>query len=89
MRDRLADAAGLIGAEPQRARLEFERLGVGFVLHPVREGGPRPFLRSEGHGRFEALALPQYADLPTSAAALPQSIGSRTFVVELPPGWMT
>jgi hypothetical protein len=74
--------------------MEFQRLGVDFVLHPVHDEGTAAFLRAVGSGNFEHLAFSQYAAFPTTSASHRQSAGSRTFVIDLPCnpivglGWM-
>jgi DNA invertase Pin-like site-specific DNA recombinase len=68
VRQQLEDVAGLFSEVPDRARAEFLRLNVGFVVHPVYDEGPTPFLRAVGSGDFEHLAFSQYG-LPTTAAS--------------------
>lgn len=64
VRQQLEDAAGLLGGAPERAKTEFQRLGIKFTLHPVTEPGARPFLRAEGTGQLEDLAFREYTNLP-------------------------
>ena len=45
VRQQLEDAAGLLREGPERAKTEFQRLGIRFTVHPVHDEGPRPFLR--------------------------------------------
>lgn len=78
VKQQLADAAGVVAEVPERAKLEFQRLGIGFVLHPVYDEGPA-FLRAVGSGEFEHLV--RNAHFPTSAASSRREIGSRKFVV--------
>jgi site-specific DNA recombinase len=67
VREQLSDAAALLGESPERAKMEFQRLGIRFVVHPVYDEGRRPFLRAEGHGNFAHLAFSKYASrVPTS-----------------------
>ena len=66
VRAQLADAAGLLSDTPERAKAEFQRLSIKFTVSPVHEEGARPFLRAEGSGDFEHLALSQYVALTTS-----------------------
>ena len=67
VRQQLADAAGLISAEaPERAKMEFRRLGIQFTIRPVYDEGPRPFLRAEGSGQFEHLAFSAFTLLPAT-----------------------
>jgi hypothetical protein len=80
----LADAAGLFAEVPERAKTEFQRLDIEFVLHPVRDKGQPPFLRAVGSGDFEHLAFSQYAAFPTTGSSHQRSTGSRKFVVDLP-----
>jgi hypothetical protein len=68
VRQQLADVADLIGDVPERAKAEFRRLNVGFVLHPVHNEGTAPFLRAVGSGDFEHLAG-HHAALPTAVSS--------------------
>ena len=63
VRQQLDDAAALLGESQERAKQEFQRLGIRFVVHPVYDEGPRPFLRAEGSGNFAHLAFSQYRPL--------------------------
>jgi hypothetical protein len=66
VRQQLEDAAGLIAETPERAKQEFQRLGIRFVIRPVYDEGPRPFLRAEGSGQFEHLAFSAFTPLPAT-----------------------
>jgi hypothetical protein len=72
VRQQLEDVAGLLQDAPERARNEFERLGLRFTLHPVLDGpeGVKPFLRAVGEGEFHHLSGEAF---PTTGASLPQS----------------
>jgi len=70
VKQQLADVAGLLGETPERAKMEFQRLAVGFMLYPVRDEGA-PFLRAVGSGDFEQLAFSQYLPFPTTGASNP------------------
>jgi DNA invertase Pin-like site-specific DNA recombinase len=74
VRQQLEDVAGLVGEVPERARAEFLRLNIRFVLQPVYEGNAAPFLRAVGSGDFEHLAFSQYAAFPTTVASNLRSI---------------
>ena len=69
----LRDAAGLLSEIPDRAKAEFQRLGIRFELHPVYGEQDRPFLRAVGSGMFEDLAFSQYSALPTTGSSPRQS----------------
>lgn len=84
VRQQLDDVASLLGDVPERAKQEFQRLGIQFTLQPVYEEGPRPFLRAEGSGEFEELAFSQYAPLSGTDTTRPRRAGSRSFIVDLP-----
>ena len=60
VRRHLEDVAGLLSESPQRAKAEFQRLGIKFFLHPVTDEGERAFLRAVGEGNFEHLAFSEY-----------------------------
>ena len=82
IRARVADEALPAGLQ---AKAEFQRLGIRFTITPTPHAdGRRMFLRAEGSGNFEHLAFDHYASLSTVDALSRQSIGSRTFVVDLP-----
>jgi len=84
VKQQLRDAAAIVAEVPERARLEFQRLGIRFALHPVREDGEKPFLRAVGIGDFEALAFGSAPVFTISDRSHRQSAGSRTFIVDLP-----
>ena len=65
----LSDAASLLREGPERAKAEFQRLGLTYTIMPVYEGPRRIFLRAEGSGEFERLAFGQYAELSTADAS--------------------
>jgi site-specific DNA recombinase len=67
----LSDAADLLREGPERAKAEFQRLGLKYTITPVYEGSRRIFLRAEGSGEFERLAFAQYAELSTADASRP------------------
>jgi hypothetical protein len=48
VRRQLDDVAGLLSGSPERTKVEFRRLGVEFVMHPIHEEGVRPFYRAIG-----------------------------------------
>lgn len=66
VRSQVSDVAGLLSDAPERAKSEFQRLGVGFTLTPVRDAG-RPFLRAEGQTDLSVLLAGQ--DFPTTVAS--------------------
>ena len=59
--ERTEDAAGLLSDVPERAKMEFQRLGIHFTVRPVFDEGQRPFLRAEASGNFEHFAFSRYA----------------------------
>src|SRR4029434_5380292 len=61
----LQNAAELVGEVPERARAEFQRLGINFTIHPVHTEGT-PFLRAVGSGNFEQLAFRENTPFPTT-----------------------
>jgi site-specific DNA recombinase len=65
----LSDAASLLREGPERAKAEFQRLGLKYTIAPVYEGARRIFLRAEGSGEFERLAFGKYAELSTADAS--------------------
>jgi len=65
----VSDAASLLREGPERAKAEFQRLGLTYTIMPVYEGPRRIFLRAEGSGEFERLAFRQYAELSTADAS--------------------
>lgn len=71
VRQQLEDVAGLLSEAPERTKAEFRRLGVGFVLHPVREEGGRPFLRAEGTTELAQLLSGQYPPCSTTGLTPP------------------
>lgn len=72
VRQQLEDVASLLAEVPDRAKAEFQRLGIQFTVRPVYDERPRPFLRAEGSGDFEHLAFSQYATLTTTARSDPR-----------------
>lgn len=73
VRQQLVDAASLLRAAPERAKAEFQRLGLSFTIHEVREEGSRPFLRAEGTGQFEHLAFSAFTQFTTADRSLLRS----------------
>jgi DNA invertase Pin-like site-specific DNA recombinase len=69
VRQQLEDLAGLLSEVPERAKPEFQRLGIGFTLRPIYDEGSRPFLRAEGSGDFEQLAFSRQTALRTIRSA--------------------
>jgi hypothetical protein len=67
VQQQLQDAAGVIGAVPERAKAEVQRLGIGFALHPMTDEAGQPFLRAVGSGDFERLAFSSSSAFPTTA----------------------
>ena len=61
VREQLHDVAGVLRDAPERAKVEFQRLGVQFTLSPIRHEG-HPFLRAVGTGDLDALC--GVTDLP-------------------------
>ena len=51
VREQLQDAAGVLRDAPERAKVEFQRLGVQFTLSPIRHEG-RPVPTGRGHGQL-------------------------------------
>jgi len=86
VRQQLSDAAGLVASTPERARLEFHRLGIRFALHQTRGDDGTMYLRAVGSGAFEDLAFAKDSPFPRTDRSLHQPAGSRTFVVDLPAG---
>lgn len=68
---------GCLEEMPDRARQEFQRLGLQFTLSPVYDvpAGERPYLRAVGEGRFEHLAGPDAAFLTAGRSGV-QPAGS-------------
>jgi hypothetical protein len=66
VRQQLEDAASVLRDVPERAKTEFQGLGLQFALYPVHEAGARPFLRAEGSGEFERLAFRRSTPLRVS-----------------------
>jgi DNA invertase Pin-like site-specific DNA recombinase len=54
VRSQVADVAKLLSDAPERAKSEFQRLGVAFTLSPIRDEG-RPFLRAEAQTDLSVL----------------------------------
>lgn len=67
----LSDVADLLREGPERAKAEFQKLGLRYTITPVYEGAKRLFLRAEGSGEFERLAFGQRAELSTADALRP------------------
>ena len=68
IRQQLQDLTSVLQDAPQRAKAEFRRLNVRFILTPVRNEG-RPFLRAEGTGDLSPLC--RVTDLPQSTRERP------------------
>ena len=76
VRRQLENLNGLLKDAPLRAKAEFQRLQVQFVLTPVLNDG-RPFLRAVGTGDLSALC--RVTDLPRSNRGRPKvSSGCRS-----------
>lgn len=84
VRRQLEDAAAVLHESPERAKTEFERMGVAFVVHPVYDEGP-PFLRAVGTGIFDNLAFGPNTPFPPSGRSPQRAIGCREFVIDLRP----
>jgi site-specific DNA recombinase len=52
----LRELSGLLGAAPERVKLEFQRLGLEVVMQPVQSEGSRPFYRAMGKAALPCLA---------------------------------
>jgi site-specific DNA recombinase len=76
VRRQLEDVAGLVGEVPARAKQEFLRLGIHFVLRPTIENGAT-FLRAQGSGDFEHLAFSQHPAFPTTASSKARAASGR------------
>ena len=50
-----ADVAQLLSGAPERAKREFQRLGIGFTVSPVWDEAPTPYLRAAGISDFPRL----------------------------------
>ena len=66
VRSQVDDVAGLLSGAPERAKREFQRLGVGFTVFPVSEGVERPFLRATGTTDFSKLLAGSGTDFTTT-----------------------
>jgi len=73
VRSQVDDVAGLLSGAPDRAKREFQHLGVGFTVFPVSEGGKRPFLRANGTTDFSRLLVGSGTDFTTTVASHDQS----------------
>ena len=74
----LADVVSLVGDVPQRAKAEFQRLGLGFVLHPVHDDGVPPFLRAVGSGDFEHLTGSEFTPFLLPDASKERAASARS-----------
>jgi DNA invertase Pin-like site-specific DNA recombinase len=89
VRQQLEDAAGLAAEAPDRARLEFDRLGISITLQPVYDEGARPFLRAVASGQFDQRVLGRNAPFPASDRLLQEArrrTADELFPVPLSPG---
>ena len=68
IRQQLEDLTSVLQDAPQRAKAEFRRLNVQFILTPVQNEG-RPFLRAEGTGDLSPLC--RVTNLPQSTRGRP------------------
>jgi DNA invertase Pin-like site-specific DNA recombinase len=51
----LLDLEHVLGETPERAKLEFQRLGLRVIMQPIREEGTQPFYRAVGHAALPGL----------------------------------
>jgi hypothetical protein len=70
VRQQVADVAQLLADSPERAKTEFQRLGVAFTVSTVSEPGKRPFLRATGITDFSSILAGSGVDFPTTVASL-------------------
>jgi hypothetical protein len=61
----LRDLAGLLSESPERVKLEFRRLQLAVVMHPVEDEGERPFYRANGSAQLSALSGSTNVRTPT------------------------
>ena len=73
VRSQVDDVVSLLSGAPERAKREFQRLGVGFTVSTVSEGVERPFLRATGTTDFSKLLAGSRTDFPTTVASDPRS----------------
>ena len=52
----LRDLVGLLSETPERAKLEFQRIGLAVTMAPIRDEGPRPFFRATMQAALPSLA---------------------------------
>jgi hypothetical protein len=52
----LRDLAGLLRDVPERVKLEFQRLGLSVVMHPIADEGPTVFYRAIGAAQLPTLS---------------------------------
>jgi site-specific DNA recombinase len=69
VRRQVEDVAGLLSGAPERAKGEFQRLGVGFTVSPVSEGVGRPFLRATGTTDFSKLLAGSGTDFTSTVTS--------------------
>lgn len=94
VRQQLGDLVGLLSDTPERAKVEFRRLGLHFMLEPSGEPA-RPFLRATGVASLEHLGFRSVSPSALRDPTRPRQVATRTlwqFVVDLPacqpgPGW--
>lgn len=84
IRQQLQDLVSVLAEEPDRVRARLRTLGLRFTVRPVRDAGPRAFLRAEASGDFLALAIQAATDLPSTARSLQDPDGTRTVTIDLP-----
>jgi site-specific DNA recombinase len=73
VRGQVTDVAALLADAPERAKSEFQRLGLGFTVSPVSEGRSKPFLRAVGTTDFSKLLAGSGIDFATTVLSDLQS----------------
>ncbi len=74
VREQLHDVAGVLRDAPERAKVEFQRLGVQFTLSPIRDEGS-PFLRAVGTGDLARCVASRTSQGRTAAAGQEGPLG--------------
>jgi len=69
VRNQVSDVAGILSARPERAKAEFQRLGIAFTVSPVLNEAPKPFLRAVGTSDFSRLLAGSGTDFTTTVAS--------------------
>jgi len=69
VRNQVRDVAGILSARPERAKAEFQRLGIAFTVSPVLNEAPKPFLRAVGTSDFSRLLAGSGTDFTTTVAS--------------------